>query len=76
MNGVSHGLLQSFRLTASSDDPGGERVKGGRWGDGRGDGVLWVWLVSVSAICEESCLLYCIQEAATCESSEGTSRNL
>jgi hypothetical protein len=69
---VCYVRFPSYRLTASSDDPGGERVNGG-WGEGRGEGVLWAWPASGSAIWEESCLLYCIHEAATCESSEGTS---
>ena len=50
-------------------------MKGWR-GEGRGDGVLWVWLVSESAICDDSCLFNCMQEAATRESSAGASRNL
>ena len=69
---VCHVRFPSCRLTASSDDPGGERANGG-WGEGRGEGVLWVWPDSGSAIWEDSCLLYCIHEAATWESSEGTS---
>lgn len=71
----NHAFLPSCRLTASSEDPGGERVNGLR-GEGRGDGVLWVWPVSESAICEDSCLLNCMHEAATRESPAGASRNL